>query len=140
MDHDHAALARTIYTAFNERRVDDAIKNATPDVQIVLVPFGQEFKGPGGFREFMGGFHSAFPDIRIDLIRQQVSREGVTNEFQARGTHTQPLQTPAGPVPPTGKKIDYRVCEVWTVRDGKLTSIVNYFDAETMMRQLGLAK
>jgi ketosteroid isomerase-like protein len=48
------------------------------------------------------------------------------------------MLTPAGEVPPTGRTVDFTVCEVWQIRDGKVTSLHNYQDAASLMRQLGL--
>jgi steroid delta-isomerase-like uncharacterized protein len=135
---DNAALARKIYQLFNQGRVDDAIELATEDVELILVPFGQTFHGREGFRTFLQGFHSAFPDIQIVVTNQVATDDQVVTEFTARGTHTRPLPTPAGEVPPTGRVVDFIVCEVWQVRDGKLASLRNYQDVASMMRQLGL--
>jgi steroid delta-isomerase-like uncharacterized protein len=136
--HDNAALARKIYQLFNEGQFDDAITLATEDVELVLVPFGQTFHGRAGFRAFLQGFHSAFPDIHITVTNQVAADDQVVTEFTARGTHTRPLPMPAGEVAPTGRVVDFTVCEVWRVRDGKLASLHNYQDVASMMRQLGL--
>jgi steroid delta-isomerase-like uncharacterized protein len=135
---DNAALARKIYQLFNEDQLDEAIALATEDVELVLVPFGQTFHGHEGFMAFLQGFHSAFPDIHITITNQVATDDQVVTEFTARGTHTRPLLTPAGEVPPTGRVVDFTVCEVWRVKDGRLASLHNYQDVASMMRQLGL--
>ena len=135
---DPAALARTIYACFNEDRLDEALAYATDDVEITLMPFGQSYTGREGFRAFMQDFKTAFPDCTVYLTRQVATEDGVVNEFRARGTHRGPLASPAGAIPPTGRSIDYPVCEVWEIREGKLARLRNYFDAASLMRQLGL--
>jgi steroid delta-isomerase-like uncharacterized protein len=136
--HDNAALARRIYQLFSDDKLDDALELVAEDVEAVLVPFGQTFHGREGFTGFMQGFKGAFPDIRISVTNQVATDDQVVSEFTARGTHTGPLQTPAGPVPPTGRTVDFIVCVVMRVKNGRITSLHNYQDAASIMRQLGL--
>jgi steroid delta-isomerase-like uncharacterized protein len=136
--HDNAALARRIYQLFSDDKLDDALELVAEDVEAVLVPFGQTFHGRDGFTGFMQGFKGAFPDIRISVTNQIATEEQVVSEFTARGTHTGPLQTPAGAIPPTGRTVDFIVCEVMRVKNGRIASLHNYQDAASIMRQLGL--
>jgi steroid delta-isomerase-like uncharacterized protein len=136
--HENAALARRIYQLFSDDKLDDALELVTEEVEAVLVPFGQTFHGRDGFTGFMQGFKGAFPDIRISVTNQVATDEQVVSEFTARGTHTGPLQTPAGAIPPTGRTVDFIVCEVMRVKHGRIASLHNYQDAASIMRQLGL--
>ena len=136
---ENAALAQKLYELFSNNQFDEAVALAAEDMEVVLVPFGQTFHGPEGFRNFMMGFKTAFPDIIINQVVSQIATdEAVVSEFTARGTHTGPLMTPAGEVPPTGRTVDFTVCEVWQIRDGKIASLHNYQDSASLMRQLGL--
>lgn len=136
---ENATLARRIYQLFSDDKLDDVLELVSEDVETVLVPFGQTFRGREGFVQFMQGFKGAFPDIRIAVTNQVATDEYVVSEFTARGTHTGPLQTPAGAIPPTGRMVDFVVCEVWKMKNGQLTSLHNYQDAATIMRQIGVA-
>jgi steroid delta-isomerase-like uncharacterized protein len=136
--HDNAALARRIYQLFSDDKLDDALELVTEDVEAVLVPFGQTFNGREGFTTFMQGFKGAFPDIRISVTNQVATDDQVVSEFTARGTHTGPLQTPAGAIPATGRTVDFIVCEVMRVKNGRIVSLHNYQDAASIIRQLGL--
>jgi ketosteroid isomerase-like protein len=54
-----------------------------------------------------------------------------------RGFHTGPLAGPqAGAA--TQKKLELKVCELLRIKDGQIAESRVYFDAATMMRQLGL--
>jgi steroid delta-isomerase-like uncharacterized protein len=136
--HENAALARRIYQLFSDDKFDDALELVAEDVEAVLVPFGQTFHGRDGFTGFMQGFKGAFPDIRISVTNQVATDDQVVSEFTARGTHSGPLQTPAGAIPPTGRTVDFIVCEVMRVKNGQIASLHNYQDAASIMRQLGL--
>lgn len=135
---DNAVLARSIYAAFNRGEFEKCLSLATEDVEILMVPFGQTFRGKEGFRAFMEGFRKAFPDLTLEITSQVSSEGAVVNEFRARGTHTGPLFGPAGEIPATGNRIDYPVIEVWGVKEGRLAYIRNYFDSTTLMQQLGV--
>ena len=128
-----------MYEAFNRNVFAQVQAQASGDLEVVLVAFGQTVHGPKGFAEFLQGFKSAFPDITITLTNQIATEDRVVSEFIARGTHSGPFQTPAGVIPPTGRTIDYPACEVWEMKGGRVTSIHNYFDSATVLRQLGLS-
>jgi steroid delta-isomerase-like uncharacterized protein len=137
---DNAAFARRLYDAFNRGDLEGAATQATEDVEIDLVPFGMTFRGRQEFRDgFMGGFKRAFPDLTVTVANQVAAEDQVVNECTWRGTHTGPLASPGGEIPPTGRAVEgARFCEVWRIRDGRLARLVNYQDAATWMRQLGL--
>ncbi len=136
---DNVALARRIYEAFNRNDLDTAVGEATDDVQIELIAFGQTFHGKEGFRQFMQVFRTAFPDITLTMVNQVASEDQVVSEFTWRGTHRGPLPSPTGDIPPTNRTVEMaRVCEVWEVKSGKLAALRNYADAASWMRQLGL--
>src|SRR6266508_802041 len=135
---DNAVLARRIYQLFSEDKFDDVLELVSEDIEAILVPFGQTFHGREGFMQFMHGFKGAFPDLRISVTNQVATDESVVSEFTARGTHNGPLLTPAGEVPPTGRTVDFIVCEVVQVKHGQIASLHNYQDAASLMRQLGL--
>jgi steroid delta-isomerase-like uncharacterized protein len=136
---ENADLAVEIYQLFNTGRLDEAAGYATDDMDIQLLPFGQTFSGPDGFRDFMNGFKGGFPDIKITVVNQVADDDQVVSECRWSGTHDGPLQAPTGEIAPTGQAVsDARFCEVWRIRDGKVASLTNYQDAATWLRQLGL--
>lgn len=130
---------RKVYELFSTGRSAEVLAHATDDVVVEMIAFGQVHRGHAGFREFLGAFTSAFPDIRIETKRQVAEGDRVVAEFEAHGTHDGPLMTPMGPIPPTGRKVVFHVCEVWDLRDGKLAGLRNYQDAASILRQIGAA-
>lgn len=63
--------------------------------------------------------------------------DGVASEHIGRGTHTGPFVTPAGTIPPTGRRVELRIGEFYEIRDGKIANLYAYYGSATMMRQLG---
>jgi steroid delta-isomerase-like uncharacterized protein len=135
----NAKLAQEIYNAFSNNQYDDVLARSAEDVEIVFTPTGQVYQGHDGFKAFMQGFKGAFPNIRLNIKDQVATDDAVVTEFMAVGTHTGPLQTPAGDIPATGRTAEWPVVEVWRVKNGKVVSLHNYQDLGTMLRQLGLA-
>jgi steroid delta-isomerase-like uncharacterized protein len=80
---------------------------------------------------------AAFPDSKASFDNALVSGETVVLEVTWRGTHTGPLQTPRGPLAPTGRRIELRGCMVLEVAGDRVRAQRQYFDMATMMEQLG---
>lgn len=138
--HDNAALANRLYGLFNEGRLDEASRLAAAPIVVDVVPFGMTFEGPDGFLQFMQGFKTAFPDLTITVTAQVAGDEHVVSECSWEGTHRGPLETPAGAVPATGKRVTgARFCEVWRMEGGQILRLTNYQDVSSWLRQLGLA-
>ena len=135
---DNAKLARTIYDMYNQRDIDGMVAPVAAGAEIVSVPTGMTLQGPEGFRQYVQGWATAFPDSKIEVGNVIAGDEGAVVEFRGSGTHTGPLLAPTGEIPATGKPVNIPFCDVMQIKDGKITSIHSYFDAATMMGQLGL--
>jgi|CXWL01.1.fsa_nt_gi steroid delta-isomerase-like uncharacterized protein len=135
----NAKLTRDIYELFNQGQLEKALELAAEDCAIDLVPFGMTFEGREGFMQFMGNFKRAFPDLTVTIVNQVATDDQVVNECTWNGTHTGPLGTPTGEIPPTGKKVaGGRFCEVLRIKNGKMAHLTNYQDPAGWLRQLGL--
>jgi steroid delta-isomerase-like uncharacterized protein len=131
-------LVRDAYDAFNDRDFARSQANAHADIVTVMVPTGQEFRGHAGQVEYLQGWATAFPDSQVEVVRVVASETGAAVEFRGIGTHTGPLATPMGVIAPTGRSVDFPLCDVWEVRDGKVAATRNYFDVMTLLAQLGV--
>lgn len=136
---ENAARARKLYDAFNQHDFERCLAQATEDIEVVLIPFGQTFQGHAGFREFMDSFKTAFPDLTVTVTNQVATEDQVVNECTWQGTHTGPLMSPAGEISPTGKTVTgAQFCEVWGLKGGKVASLHNYQDVSSWLRQPSL--
>jgi steroid delta-isomerase-like uncharacterized protein len=124
--HENKRLAQEAYDAFNRGAIEYFADHGTADVEVLFVTTGQTFRGREGLRQFAAGFKQAFPDGQIEIQNQVAGDDSVVTEFHFHGTQTGPLPGPGGEIPPTGRSVDYLVCEVWQVRDGKLARAHNY--------------
>jgi hypothetical protein len=106
-----------------------------------------ELRGPGGFEDsgpegadlFYGLWQGGFPDCRVDP--EVITGNGRTAVLEAvfSGTHTAPLEAPAGTIPPTGRTVNIPFVVMGDVEDDRFSSFHLYFDQVELMTQLGLA-
>lgn len=136
--NDNATLARTFYDAFNSRDFDRAAAYVTPDCEWLNVPTGETRRGPEGFRQDMQAWATAFPDGMVEVTNLIPAGEWVCVEFTGRGTNKGPLTGPAGQIPPTGRRVEIRFCDLLHFRNGKVISGHSYYDMATMLQQLGV--
>ena len=137
------AFVRRGYDAFNAHQsdphwLDFTDTDAAADCEVVDIPSGMILRGPAGFKQFLLGFSTAFPDSRLEVTALFATEEHAVVEFIARGTHTGILHSAAGDIPPTGRKAEVHFCDVYRLRNRKITRHASYYDALGMMQQLGV--
>lgn len=135
---DNVKIARKNYEAFNNRDFDGAVAQVAENIELLNVPLGVTLHGPEGYRQSIQAWATAFSDSQVEVTNIVAGEEGAVIEFRGRGTHTGPLNGPAGEIPATGRSVDIPFCEVMQIKNGKISSIHTYYDAATMMGQLGL--
>jgi steroid delta-isomerase-like uncharacterized protein len=135
---DNANVIKALFDAFNEQDFDRAATLVTEDFELVDYAFGLTFRGPAGLLQWFQGFVTAGPDARAQLLKTIVEGESVASEHIGRFTQTGPLVSPAGEIPPTGRKVEIQIAEVYQIKDGKIALLHAYYDGATIMRQLGL--
>jgi predicted ester cyclase len=119
--------------------VNDRDSDADPwaaDAQMVAP--GAQVRGRDEVLAFLGVFHEAFPDLRLENV--QIVSDGVAAaaEGSLTGTHDGVLHTPDGDVPPTGRQIDLRWAAVYATEGDTLKSEHLFFDQMDFLGQLGL--
>jgi predicted ester cyclase len=80
-------------------------------------------------------YTSAFPDLTFTINQQHVVSPTVSViEFTARGTHKGALEG----IPATNRRAEVVVCNIIETRGDKVLNEREYFDALSLMRQLGV--
>ncbi|GAC1363045.1 MAG: hypothetical protein NVSMB44_19400 [Ktedonobacteraceae bacterium] len=134
----HATIIHSLFNAFNEGDIDRCATLVTEDFELVDIPTGQTFHGPRGLQQWLQGFLTAGPDAKTSILTTIVDGDWVTTEHIGRFTHTGPLLTPGGEIPPTGRRTELRIAEIYQMKNGKIALMRSYYDVATLMRQLGL--
>jgi steroid delta-isomerase-like uncharacterized protein len=138
MSSNNVKVVQAIYDYYARKDVEGAANLIDRDFEWTVAAFGTTARGQDGFKQVFGGFGIPFPDSVVQVKNAIDGGEWVVTQYNFVGTHQGPLLTPAGEVPATGRPVNIPGCEVWRVRNDKVVSLHTYFDAATMMQQLGL--
>jgi predicted ester cyclase len=103
-----------------------------------LVAPGGEASGREGVLSFLGVFHEAFPDLRLEVGQLLTDGPGAAAEGTLTGTHDGVLHTPDGDVAPTGRAVELRWAAVYLTDGDTLKSEHLFFDQMDFLGQLGL--
>ena len=99
-----------------------------------IVPTGDVFDGKEAVRRYFEDSRTAFPDQRNELIALHHTDAGVIVEFDLKGTHKGPLRG----IPATGREFTCRTLAFFLFEEERLVCERVYFDAATILSQLGL--
>ncbi len=98
----------------------------------------RELKGPETV-EAMQGWKSAMPDVKGTVSTALEADNQVVLEVSWHGTHTGPLVTPEGEIPPSGKTQTTPGAWVFDFDGDSLRESRHYFDMLTFLQQIGAA-
>jgi steroid delta-isomerase-like uncharacterized protein len=125
------------YTEAANSHDTEAIGALFSERGVVNDPSG-ELKGREAIVQHWREMFEAFPDLEARDELTAEAGDAAINEWVFVGTNSGPMKTPEGTIPPTGKRVTLRGCDVVTVRDGCIESHRIYYDQVAMMSQLGL--
>ena len=108
-----------------------------PDGYFYDVSAGQKYYG-ADIGKPVDIYARAFPDMHRALDKVMDAGDVIIVELSLNGTHKGPLVLPAGTIAPTGKEMHTPCCDVFTLKDGKVTSFHCYTAATILMGQLGV--
>jgi steroid delta-isomerase-like uncharacterized protein len=100
-----------------------------------IVPTGEVYDGEEAVRRYFEETRAAFPDQRNELIALHHADDAVIAEFDLKGTHRGSLRG----IAPTGREFTCRSLALFLFEDDRLVCERVYFDALTILGQLGLA-
>jgi steroid delta-isomerase-like uncharacterized protein len=130
-------IVERIMAAMNAQDMDEYLAAQHPEIEFVL-PGGIALHGRNEVRQYIQAQWTAFPDAQVTSVNQIATEDQAATEIALTATHTGPLSTPNGPIPPTGKRVNIRFVAVHRIKDGMATSEHVYFDQLEMLMQLGL--
>ncbi len=123
------ALAKKWIAAWNSHDAEKMLPLFTGDVVYEDVAFGEVSHGREEVRKFFQAEIAAVPDLELKLLRSHISDGHGTIEWTFSGTDKDVFKT--------GKKFSVRGVSVIELRDGKISRNLDFYDAATIMRQVG---
>jgi steroid delta-isomerase-like uncharacterized protein len=99
-----------------------------------LIATGQVFDGEDEVRRYYAASRAAFPDQRNAVHALHHADDAVIVEFDLMGTHRGPFLG----VAPTGRAFACRMVALFLFAGDRIVCERVYFDAATILRQLGL--
>lgn len=118
----------------------DALKSLYAPDAVAETPDQGTVPGRDQIAAYLGEFATAFPDASWEYRSKYETGDTAIDEGFFVGTNTGSMTGPNGEtIPPTGKRIRARECDVATVQNGVITSHRLYFDTLDWLTQLGLA-
>ena len=100
-----------------------------------LIATGDVYDGTAEVEHYFEETRTAFPDQRNELIALHHSDDAVIVEATLRGTHLGSFRG----LPATGREFEMRFCAMFLFEGDELVCERVYFDAGTILRQLGIA-
>jgi steroid delta-isomerase-like uncharacterized protein len=138
MGEDGSSIVHKLIDGFNNKDYDAIEGLAAENFELIDVASGEKFSGREGARRNAEGWITAFPDAKIEVLNLVSGGDWAVVEAVGRGTHSGPLKTPGGEVPPTGRHMELHYCSLIKVQDGKIVEERDYYDGMTVATQLGM--
>jgi steroid delta-isomerase-like uncharacterized protein len=132
-EENKALTRRVLEEIFTEGNLDLADDLIAPDFVDHDSAMPEEVHGIEGFKEFVGMYRSAFPDLHVEVEDQVAEGDKVATRWRASGTHDGEI---AG-VPATGNWVEITGMEISRISGGKIAEIWDNYDVMGMMQQIG---
>src|SRR5215203_326284 len=128
------AILRQVYeAAFHQKNLDaldEVIASDSTDHN--LTP--EQPPGLEGAKQVFSSFHTAFPDLQVNVEDMISEGDKVVARLTVRGTHQGEFMG----ITPTGNQVTFTGIDIVRIADGKVVERWGNFDDLGMMQQLGL--
>lgn len=125
-----ADLVQKQYAAWNAHDADQVASFYTDDVVYEDVAFGLKAQGRAELRKVAADFFVSIPDLKLEIVSHMETGNRGSVEWVFSGTDVGLYKT--------GKKFSVRGASVYELRGGKFASNRDYYDAASIMRQVGV--
>jgi len=125
-----ADLIVSNFAAWNAHDADKVASLYTDDVVYEDVAFGLTARGHAELRKMAADFFTGVADFKLELVSNKTMGNHGSCEWIFSGTDVGMFKT--------GKKFSVRGASVYEVRGGKFSTNRDYYDAASIMRQVGV--
>ncbi len=97
-----------------------------------------KYKGKAQILQSFKVWKTAFPVGTGAVTNQIAMGDQLASEVVFKSTHTGPLVSATGTIPPTNKPVELKVMNITSFRNGLIQRERSYYDQADLMRQLGI--
>jgi ketosteroid isomerase-like protein len=134
---DNLQMMRTYFDALFGKNLKPILDMLDENIEWLIVPTGDTLKGKEQIAKLAPNHWAASPDRIKTLVNVFANEEFASLEYRTAGTLTTQADFPSIEFEPTGKKYEFLCCFVFHIKNGKIDRVHEYFDMETVRRQLG---
>ncbi len=134
---DQLATARALLESFNNGDWEGFRATLAPDVLYEESGTGRRVQGADAYVELCRDWRAGLPDGRGTLRWSAASDDTVALEVLWEGTHTGPLVSPAGTMPPSQRRISVSATLWLRFSRGRAQEVHHQLDMLAMLQQLG---
>jgi SnoaL-like polyketide cyclase len=130
----HSETHQTLHGYFNRREFNRMDEHMRENLAYEDIPRGLTMKNRDEFKDWLGGWISAFSDARVDSATYHDGADFSLARFRGRGRNDGAM----GPLPATGREMDNPFWELLRYdEEGKVISGGILYDQMTLLSQLG---
>jgi len=130
-------FARKQVDAFNTDNWEQLRARLASDSRYDELGTQRKIEGPEKIVELFKAWKMAFPDAVGTVTSAVASGNKAALEVTWKGTHTGPLATAEGTIPASGKRQETPAAIFFTFEGDKIKESRQYFDAMTLLKQIG---
>ncbi|MBI3782272.1 MAG: ester cyclase [Deltaproteobacteria bacterium] len=135
MSEANKAIVRRLFDeVWNSGKVDKIDELYSPDYVADYRPYAPLRRGHDAIRDMVQRAWTTFPDYHEELLEMVAEGDKVAVRLRITGTQ----KGPWGPIPSTGKKLDFEEMLILRIVDGKVVEQRGLVDNLNALRQLGL--
>ena len=125
--------------AYNNRDTAAIAQLYSEDATYIVSGEAEPIHGRAAIEQNQITFFRAFPDLTVEFTNIFTSKDQFCVEWLTKGTHTGPLATPEGDIPPTGRTVEFKGAFFANLTpEGLIAEDRTYYDTVSFMNQLGL--
>lgn len=138
MSFDAEQFVRDAYAIAEQKDLKRWISLFNDDGIFVNESVGITYRRPNEWDYPVRNYGTAFADMHRELYDLWTVGDTVIVRLALQGTHTGPLETPFGTIPPTGKRMDAPCADFFELENGKIKKFDCFPEASVILTQLGV--
>jgi ketosteroid isomerase-like protein len=133
---DNVQMMHTYFDALFGKDLTPILEMIDDNIEWLIVSTGDTLKGKEQIAKLAPNHWAASPDRLKTLVNVFASEEFACLEYRTAGTLSNQADFPSISFQPTGKHYEFLCCFVFHIANGKIDRVHEYFDLETVKRQL----